>query len=119
MKITGPLALSMQRHFVVSWNSSADQKVTFDKTLFPEKPAGSTKGIGALGQFVAGGPIYPKSNIMLSYFRIFTLAKHPLKCKKYSFIFSVWDIGNCMALFIFDSGFAALAQLVEQRIRNA
>jgi cardiolipin synthase len=78
VKITGPLALSLQRHFVVSWNSSADQKVTFDKTLFPEEPAVSTKGIGALGQVVAGGPIYPKSNIMLSYFRIFTLAKQKL-----------------------------------------
>ena len=31
-----------------------------------------------MGQVVAGGPIYPKSNIMLSYFRIFTLAKEKL-----------------------------------------
>ncbi len=78
VKITGPLALSLQRHFVVSWNSSADRKITFDKKLFPDDPAAPVKGTGALGQVVAGGPIYPKSNIMLSYFKIFTLAKEKL-----------------------------------------
>lgn len=36
------------------------------------------EGIEALGQVEAGGPIYPKSNIMLSYLRIFTLAKEKL-----------------------------------------
>ena len=78
VKITGPLALSLQRHFVVSWNSSAERKVAFDKTLFPDEHPSSKKGIGALGQVIAGGPIYPKSNIMLSYFRIFTLATEKL-----------------------------------------
>ena len=31
-----------------------------------------------LAQVVAGGPVYPMSNIMLAYFRIFTLAKDKL-----------------------------------------
>jgi cardiolipin synthase len=37
-----------------------------------------TSGIKAIGQVVAGGPVYPSSNIMLSYFKIFTTAKEKL-----------------------------------------
>ncbi len=78
VKITGPLTLSLQRHFMVSWNTSSAQKVAFDKTLFPDNHVRSSEGYGALGQVIAGGPIYPKSNIMLSYLRIFSLAKEKL-----------------------------------------
>jgi cardiolipin synthase len=79
LKITGPLVLSLQRHFIVSWNScKAAENLSFSKDLFPEGPAGSEDGISGLGQVVAGGPIYPMSNIMLSYSRIFMLAKETL-----------------------------------------
>lgn len=37
VKLTGPLAMSLQRHFLVSWNASEAQKVAFDKFLFPDE----------------------------------------------------------------------------------
>ncbi len=84
VKVTGPLARSLQRHFIVSYNSSfADNKdkteiLDFRTEFFPEIDIDSSEGISALGQTVAGGPIYPKSNIMLSYMHIFTLAREKL-----------------------------------------
>ena len=50
---------------------------TVDDTL-PTVELTINDDIRALGQVVAGGPIYPMSNIMLSYFRIFSLAKEKL-----------------------------------------
>jgi cardiolipin synthase len=78
VKITGPLVGSLQRHFIVSWNTSVAQSLSFSKELFPEVSIQSAEGKSALGQVVPGGPIYPKSNIMLSYMRIFSLAKQKL-----------------------------------------
>lgn len=78
IKIEGPLVNSLQRHFVVSWNSSSPERLFFSRTLFPEVTADSQAGISVVGQVVAGGPIYPASNIMLTYTRIFTLAKERL-----------------------------------------
>ena len=78
VKITGPLVHSLQRHFLVSWNSSARNSLSFQKELFPDVSMKSGKGTAGLGQIVAGGPIYPMSNIMLSYFRLFTLAREKL-----------------------------------------
>ena len=78
VKFTGPLAKSMQRHFIVSWNSCQDEKLGFTKDLFPEDSPVDKTDAEALGQIVAGGPIYPMSNIMLTYFKIFTLAKKKL-----------------------------------------
>ena len=79
VKITGPAVLNMQRHFITNWNvSQSDNKLTISKDLFPElKKKDISKG-SELTQIVAGGPIYPMSNIMLTYFRIFTLAKERL-----------------------------------------
>ena len=78
VKITGPLVGSLQRHFIVSWNTSAPEKIQFSKDLFPDLESLPVADVSALGQVVAGGPIYPKSNIMLSYCRIFTLAREKL-----------------------------------------
>ena len=78
MKISGPLVNSLQRHFVVSWNSSAKESLQPTQGLFPVLDNYEPEGIPALGQVIAGGPIYPMSNIMLSYFRIFTLASKKL-----------------------------------------
>jgi len=77
VKITGPLVRSLQRHFTVSWNTSTPEKVEYSRDMFPDDEAVAGERI-SLGQVVAGGPIYPKSNIMLSYFKIFTLAREKL-----------------------------------------
>ena len=78
VRITGPLVLSLQRHFVVSWNTSAPDKIQFNKNLFPSFEILPKEDTSGLGQVVAGGPIYPKSNIMLSYCKIFNLAREKL-----------------------------------------
>lgn len=75
VKIAGTLVNSLQRHFIVSWNSCQPEKLSYSKELFPEKVDETVKGIKELGQVVAGGPIFPMSNIMLTYFKIFSLAK--------------------------------------------
>ena len=78
VKITGTLAGSLQRHFIVSWNTTNPGNLPFHKDLFPDVKIKSEPGIAALGQVAAGGPIYPKSNIMLSYARIFSLSTEKL-----------------------------------------
>jgi cardiolipin synthase len=78
VKISGPLTNSLQRHFIVSWNSSGADPIPFSKELFPQGILKINEGTSALGQVVAGGPIYPKSNIMLSYVKIFSLATEKL-----------------------------------------
>lgn len=79
LSITGPLVLSLQRHFIVSWNSArTTNKLSYHADLFPYSSPASEDGTSGLGQVVAGGPIYPMSNIMLSYLRIFSLAKEKL-----------------------------------------
>jgi cardiolipin synthase len=78
VKITGPLVNSLQRHFIVSWNTSAPETISFGKELFSNESVKTSEGVPAVGQVVAGGPIYSKSNIMLSYMRIFSLARESL-----------------------------------------
>jgi cardiolipin synthase len=78
VKITGRLVNSLQRHFIVSWNASAPEPISLSRALFPKESPKTNQGIPAVGQVVAGGPIYPKSNIMLSYMRIFSLAREKL-----------------------------------------
>ncbi len=78
VKIEGPLVNSLQRHFVVSWNMSAGDQLKFSTDIFPKAIDFMNGGSPALGQIVAGGPIYPKSNIMLSYMKIFSLAREKL-----------------------------------------
>ena len=69
---------SLQRHFIVSWNNSATVAISFSRELFPVGSVKTEEGTPAVGQVVAGGPIYAKSNIMLSYMRIFSLAREKL-----------------------------------------
>jgi len=79
LKISGPLVSGLQRHFIVSWNScKGTENLKFSKSLFPTASPISSEGISGFGQVIAGGPIYPMSNIMLSYARIFTLTKEKL-----------------------------------------
>ena len=78
VKIDGRLVNSLQRHFIVSWNASQPGRLKYTPELFPEKDMEHSTGLNAIGQVVAGGPVYPKSNIMLTYFKIFTSAKEKL-----------------------------------------
>jgi len=79
VKIIGPAVLNMQRHFITNWNASQpNSKLTISKDLFPDIKNQDKMHATELTQIVAGGPIYPMSNIMLTYFRIFTLAKERL-----------------------------------------
>ncbi len=78
VKIDGRLVNSLQRHFIVSWNASQPDRLKYMPELFPEKDMEHPTGLKAMGQVVAGGPVYPKSNIMLTYFKIFTSAKEKL-----------------------------------------
>jgi len=78
IKITGATVLNLQRHFLVNWNICQPNKLSFTKELFPETPNQTETKEVELAQIVAGGPVYPMSNIMLTYFRIFTLAKEKL-----------------------------------------
>jgi len=78
IKITGATVLNMQRHFLVNWNFCQPNKLPFSKALFLETINPVEAKELELAQVVAGGPVYPTSNIMLTYFRIFTLAKEKL-----------------------------------------
>ncbi len=79
VKIIGPLVNSLQRHFIVSWNSSCEEKIICSSENLPRpNPQLKVVGTKAFAQVVAGGPIYPMSNIMLTYFRIFSLARKKL-----------------------------------------
>lgn len=77
VRITGPAVLSLQRYFLISWNVAQDKPVEFEKNLFPEPTYKDHPGL-ELGQVIGGGPIYPMSNIMLTYSRIFSLARKTL-----------------------------------------
>jgi len=78
VKISGPAVLNLQRHFIVNWNALQPNKLQFEKSLFPNKKISGENEEVQLAQIVSGGPIYPTSNIMLTYFRIFSLAKEKL-----------------------------------------
>jgi len=76
VKIMGTAVWGLQRHFIINWNACQPDKLSVSKVLFPEIEEQTDSK--ELTQIVAGGPIYPMSNIMLTYFRIFTLAKEKL-----------------------------------------
>lgn len=77
VKICGRLVTNLQRHFIVSWNASSAQELDFDPKLFPRVELRDSE-INGLGQIVAGGPIYPKSGIMMTYSRLFSMARQNL-----------------------------------------
>ena len=76
VKITGPTVRNMQCHFLTHWNSLQPDKVAYSEDFFPvQKQDAAT---AEFAQIQAGGPVFPMSNIMLTYFRIFSLAKTKL-----------------------------------------
>lgn len=86
IKITGETVHNLQRHFIVNWNSSLignrdiskKGELIYGEDLFPKIEVSESEKGNDLAQIVAGGPIYPLSNIMLTYFKIFTLATKKL-----------------------------------------
>jgi len=78
VKIMGATVHNLQRHFIVNWNVCQPNKLSVGKDLFPDVKEIADKAEVQLAQIVAGGPIYPMSPIMLSYFKIFTVAKEKL-----------------------------------------
>ncbi len=78
IKIIGESVYNLQRHFLVNWNSCQENELTLNPKLFPPIPTITEGNRQVISQIVAGGPIYPISNIMLTYFKIFTHAKQKL-----------------------------------------
>lgn len=78
VKIIGATVHNLQRHFIVNWNACQPNKLSVGKDLFPDVIEIPDRGEAQLAQIVAGGPIYPMSPVMLSYFKIFTTAKEKL-----------------------------------------
>ena len=77
VRIMGPAVLSLQRYFLINWNAAQNKVQHFDQDLFPESDIQGLP-LPELAQVIGGGPIYPLSNIMLTYFRIFSLARTKL-----------------------------------------
>ena len=73
MRIDGPSVMNLQRHFIVNWNFIGEtKKLNFNTELFPGFSGGNAYLKKELCQIVAGGPVDNISNIMLTYFKIFT-----------------------------------------------
>jgi len=78
VKITGETVHNLQRHFIVNWHAAQPNKLKISKELFPDIKSKTEEKEPEFAQVVAGGPIYPLSPIMLSYFKIFTVARERL-----------------------------------------
>jgi len=67
VRIEGPAVWSLQYVFLADWNFCSRRRINPDEQIFPpmRKPQPATS---ELVQIVAGGPDYPRSTIMLSYF---------------------------------------------------
>lgn len=78
VKIMGETVHDLQRHFIVNWHSAQSNKLSITKELFPDLDKISVNKEPEFAQVVAGGPIYPISNIMLTYFKVFNTAKEKL-----------------------------------------
>lgn len=65
VRIEGPAVWTLQYTFLADWNFCSRQRVSPDEQLFPPV---APEGARELVQIVAGGPDYPRSAIMFSYF---------------------------------------------------
>jgi cardiolipin synthase len=72
--IEGPAVNNLQYHFIANWNFCTDETLEINRMFFPnifEKKENHED----LVQIVAGGPDYPTSGIMLSFFTAIVNAK--------------------------------------------
>lgn len=78
LKFTGPLVHELQKHFLASWNAAQSNKLLFAEEFLPTGDTAAALPHPGLAQIIPGGPYYPFSNIMLSYLKIFNLAREKL-----------------------------------------
>jgi len=74
VKITGPAVNSLQYHFIANWNFCSESMLKIEPLLFPEDTV-KDPDENDLVQIVAGGPDYPSSSIMLSFFAAIARAR--------------------------------------------
>jgi cardiolipin synthase len=74
IKIEGPAVNSLQYHFIANWNFCTEEKLEISRQLFPNLFE-QKEGDEDLVQIVAGGPDYPSSSIMLSFFTAIVTAR--------------------------------------------
>lgn len=67
VRIEGPGVWTLQYTFLADWNFCSRQRINPDERLFPPTTRPITNA-RELVQIVAGGPDYPRSGIMLSFF---------------------------------------------------
>ncbi|MDM9630668.1 cardiolipin synthase [Robiginitalea aurantiaca] len=77
-KFTGPLVQELQKHFLSSWNAAQSEKLLFSGEFLPSDHTADSLPHKGLAQIIPGGPYYSFSNIMLSYLKIFNLARQKL-----------------------------------------
>ncbi len=78
MKITGPGVMNIQRHWIINWHACQNKRLAFNENLIPDKHRKMKTEVTELSQIMVGGPIYPMSNIMLTYAKMFSLAQKKL-----------------------------------------
>lgn len=78
MKFTGPMVHDLQRHFLASWNAAQPDTLLFSQEFIPVNSSDTGLAYRGVAQMIPGGPYYPFSNIMLSYLKIFNLARKSL-----------------------------------------
>ncbi|MBV6439060.1 MAG: Major cardiolipin synthase ClsA [Saprospiraceae bacterium] len=66
-RIEGPAVWTLQYTFLADWNFCSRRRINPDEQLFPHTQKAQAE-LTELVQIVAGGPDYPRSAIMLSYF---------------------------------------------------
>jgi cardiolipin synthase len=76
--IDGPGVMNLQRHFIINWNACQPLQLEFSKDLFPVNGKSKKETDQELSQIMAGGPVYPMSNIMLTYAKMFSLTQEKL-----------------------------------------
>jgi cardiolipin synthase A/B len=72
--IEGPAVNSLQYHFIANWNFCTDETLELSRAFFPNIYE-RKDGFDDLVQIVAGGPDYPTSGIMLTFFTAIVNAK--------------------------------------------
>ena len=72
--IEGPAVNSLQYHFIANWNFCAEETLEINRQYFPNLFE-HKEGHEDLVQIVAGGPDYPSSGIMMSFFTAIATAK--------------------------------------------
>lgn len=77
VKITGPGVMNLQRHFNVNWDAFQPNPIEITSEIYPNFQVEKSEHT-QLSQIMAGGPVYPMANVMLTYSKIFSLATKKL-----------------------------------------